>query len=69
MKHIWFVAIVLQRTTPTTGTDTTQTVSWRADVTEDEAKGSACFYALQVKPGFGIILITTQKAQIEIPPS
>ncbi len=63
-RTIWVVGIVLTRRTAD-GSELTQTISWRSDVSEDAARGAAVAYAQKTKPGYSIELIVT--AQIELP--
>ena len=64
VRHVWVVALVLERTDGTTAT-LSQTVSWRSCETQEEALGQAVIFAAKDKPGFGVKLYTV--AKIELP--
>jgi hypothetical protein len=61
---IWVAAITLSQR-ESSKMVLTQTLSWRSNCTENEARGAAVVYAQESKPGFSIELITM--AKIELP--
>lgn len=54
---LWVIATVLTKATPT-GVIFTQTVSWRRNMTEDEARGSAIKFAMGERPGYAVEMVT-----------
>ena len=72
---IWITACLLAKTDTTTDSPSpgkvvvskaiAQTLSWRSNCNENEARGDAVTFALGAKPGWAVENVTT--AKIEIP--
>lgn len=63
VRHIWVVALVLERVECGTVT-LSQTVSWRSCDTQDEAVGQAVIVAAKDKPGFAVKMHTVAKIEL-----
>ena len=57
VESLWVVCVLLSKHNADHVLQT-QTISWRRDVSEDEAKGAAVAYALQTRPGYSVEMIT-----------
>jgi hypothetical protein len=60
---LWVTAIILSQRDQYR-TTLSQTVSWRSNCTENEARGAAVAFAMKEKPGMCIELVTVTRIEL-----
>lgn len=58
--HLWAVSCVLVKNIPS-GMSIANTLSWRSDCSENEARGAATKYAAETYPDHSINMVTVAK--------